>query len=285
MLHECFACHIFAISMLAWRRSAARCLSTPQILCFTWLTRGYDAGTYVHYTSRVAPPPSGNSITAAVNGMLATTNPTFSLAASMRAATAPSTGFTVAMSPVQGVFALDDGAAKSVKGDQGLAAVWDKLQAGAPGAATAFGGKAPSKEPKRASAMRGASLSTKWSGFKQSLKLRSMSAASSTATGVAPPPQAASVQQASRAEALQAQVREAAGVYAAGVALMRSGRRLGLEWEESVGVVGGVVEADAAREDRWMLMPHEAAAAIRACEDLSWIEARRRAARNAPPPA
>jgi hypothetical protein len=52
---------------------------------------------------------------------------------------------------------------------------------------------------------------------------------------------------------------------------------MGLEWEENP---GGVVNADAVREDHWMLMPHEAAAILRPDEDLSWLDAGRRASRQ-----
>jgi hypothetical protein len=98
-------------------------------------------------------------------------------------------------------------------------------------------------------------------------------AASSSSARIA----SVAVEQARRADALQAQGREAVDVYAAGIALVRSGAPMGLEWEENH---GGIVNADAVREDRWMLMPYEAAAALRTGEDLSWLEAGRRASRQ-----
>jgi hypothetical protein len=81
-----------------------------------------------------------------------------------------------------------------------------------------------------------------------------------------------------RAALLKAQGRLAAGVFADSAARVRSGKRCGLRWEEEVGVAGSVTETDATHDTRWMLLPHEAAAALRAHEDLSWAEAHRRLA-------
>ena len=71
-------------------------------------------------------------------------------------------------------------------------------------------------------------------------------------------------------------------IFADSVALLRSDKPLGLNWEKEVesstGVPlpGSVLEANATRPDRWMLMPHEAAAAIRNGEELGWHATGRR---------
>ena len=81
-----------------------------------------------------------------------------------------------------------------------------------------------------------------------------------------------------RAALLKAQGELAASIFAEGAAQAKVSTRFGLRWEEEVGAAGSVTELDAARDDRWMLLPHEAAAALRTREDLSWAEAHRRLA-------
>ena len=83
-----------------------------------------------------------------------------------------------------------------------------------------------------------------------------------------------------RAALLKAQGELAAGIFAEAAAQAKACAHFGLRWEEEVGVAGRVTELDAARDDRWMLLPHEAAAALRRREDLSWAEAHRRLASN-----
>ena len=84
-----------------------------------------------------------------------------------------------------------------------------------------------------------------------------------------------------RAATLKAQGQLAAGTYADSAAQVQAGARFGLRWEEEVGVAGSETEEDAARDDRWMLLPHEAALALRKRQDLSWAEAHRREANQA----
>ena len=75
----------------------------------------------------------------------------------------------------------------------------------------------------------------------------------------------------SRRQALKAQSAQASGTLAASAKVVRRGYKFGTEWEQGVGPTGGDLAVDAARRDRWMLLPHEAAAAVRAGEDLSWM--------------
>ena len=69
-------------------------------------------------------------------------------------------------------------------------------------------------------------------------------------------------------------------MYADSVALLHSCKPLGLHWEAEVDVAtgaplpGSALDKSARRPDRWMLMPHEAAAAVRNGEELGWHLAR-----------
>jgi hypothetical protein len=227
---------------------------------------------HVHYTHRHAAPTAENSIAKAVNGMLGMS------VGSSSTRTELQQGKQSKPKAARALFPGND-----AQSPPGMSTVWQTLVQ-KDQQRSSLAAEAVEAEPEVQAGRKG-KLLTKWGSIKQGLKLKNASKKSAAlspkdeATSTSTTPQA-SLSQHSREAALTAQGRQAARIFAESVVLLRSGHKLGLNWEAEVGrdgkpVPGSVLEANAHRPDRWMLMPHEAAAAVRNGEDLSWHETQR----------
>jgi hypothetical protein len=92
--------------------------------------------------------------------------------------------------------------------------------------------------------------------------------AAAVAVGTAEPPPLPPTR---RQAQLKAQKRRAEEVYSMAEMAAHNGHPWGTEWEEEQGRGSSDYVTACVRDDRWMLMPHEASTALRRGEDLSWM--------------